>query len=95
MSQTNNTLDKIAVMQAFIGGKKIECKHRRFPEPVFKGWCECHTPTWDWDTFDYRVKESLMDVYASGTGLPGPGAAHVKGLQAVFDYAFKKGQESK
>lgn len=43
--------EKIAVMQAFERGEKIECA-----EVHTKGYSDVTIPLWNWDSFDYRVK---------------------------------------
>lgn len=49
--------EKIAVMQAYAEGKKIEiCSINTDP---IKKWFVCYAPTWNWDSFDYRVKPEL------------------------------------
>lgn len=47
------TLRKIAVMQAWVDGKEVECafKGDSYYVPVY--------PAWNWDTYDYRVKEVI------------------------------------
>ena len=42
--------EKIAVMQAFERGEKIECD-------VGEGWKNCPAPIWDWYETDYRIAE--------------------------------------
>lgn len=66
--------EKIAVMQAFADGKKIEiCLINADP---IKKWFVCYDPTWNWDSFDYRIKpepklrpytfDELQDEMAKG-----------------------------
>lgn len=52
---TTPTQKKIAIMQAFLNGEKIE----------YKGYCdaiwrdvETTNPSWNWQHFEYRVKEN-------------------------------------
>ena len=46
--------ERIAVMQAFVDGKDIE----RFVENISGSfWIFDLTPSWNWYSFDYRVKE--------------------------------------
>lgn len=50
------TEEKIAVMQAYADGKKIE--FHRYDDIVWKDvWCEVKTPIWDWVLYDYRIKK--------------------------------------
>lgn len=44
------TEEKIKVMQAYTEGKEIEI------ESVEGGWYVVPEPSWNWRTFDYRVK---------------------------------------
>lgn len=48
------TQQKIEVMRAFEEGKKIECKSNDLD---WKEWILPHEPVWNWEKFDYRVKE--------------------------------------
>ena len=45
--------EKIAVMQAFADGREIEYYY-----PSTEKWYKTKDPVWDWNTNDYRVKES-------------------------------------
>lgn len=47
-----STEKMIAVMKSYNEGKEIECKYKKC-----KDWNKCPTPSWDWDSYDYRVKE--------------------------------------
>lgn len=42
--------EKIAVMQAFARGEKIECT-----EIGYGGWSSTDVPLWDWEGFEYRI----------------------------------------
>jgi hypothetical protein len=54
-----NTKEKIAVMQAFDEGRAIEhCRVVIGPQL----WLDCYEPTWDWQTFEYRVKRQPKTV---------------------------------
>ena len=46
------TKEIIEVMSAFEDGKKIECKYIHDDN-----WFNCSEPKWNWDIYDYRVKE--------------------------------------
>ena len=48
-----NTKYMISVMQQFICGKVIEEKEKNKKE----GWNEVPYPCWNWEEFEYRVKE--------------------------------------
>ena len=65
--------EKIAVMQAYERGEKIE---------LFNGvWVDCCEPVWNWDACNYRIapkpleclvvtlNERLISVYTIGTTL--------------------------
>ena len=41
--------EKIAVMQAFERGEKIECAE------IGCGWSSSNIPIWDWEGFEYRI----------------------------------------
>ena len=45
----------IAVMQAAKEGKAIQRRYRTHPDTDVY-WKDTPKPSWDWDTFDYRVK---------------------------------------
>lgn len=47
--------EKIAIMQAFAEGKTIQCKY-------IDNWVDIPHPRWNWDYFDYRVKERKFEV---------------------------------
>lgn len=47
-----STEEMIEVMKSYNEGKEIECKYK-----TDKDWNICATPSWDWFTYDYRVKE--------------------------------------
>lgn len=46
------TLEKIAVMQAFVDDKEIEYK-----SACQDIWHAAPNPYWDWDAYDYRIKQ--------------------------------------
>lgn len=50
--------EQIAVMQAFLDGKPIECNWRTSPP---HHWGSCDDPIWDWEDRDYRVAPSPLD----------------------------------
>lgn len=51
MIDTSTTEGKIAVMQAFAGGAKIEFSYKGLK------WYKATDPCWDWNTYDYRIHE--------------------------------------
>jgi len=51
--------EKIAVMQAFADGKKIEFLN------VNGEWTPASKPTWDWGTYDYRVKHEPRVIWVN------------------------------
>lgn len=51
----------IAVMKAFEAGKKIECTNRR--ESSRGVWHEIVTPSWAWDSTNYRVKVEPREIW--------------------------------
>ena len=48
---TQETERAIRVMQAYLGGAKIQCRSKEPPEE----WKILTLPGWDWTYFDYRV----------------------------------------
>ena len=48
------TKEMIDVMQAYERGEKIEVHYLYYPKDY---WITCGTPIWDWNNFDYRVKQ--------------------------------------
>lgn len=59
MSMATATLEKIAVMQAYVEGKVIECKPNYIKEDQ---WACVDTPIWNWDEIIYRVKPTIPDT---------------------------------
>jgi hypothetical protein len=47
------TQDEINVMQHFVNGGEIEFSIRN----DIDHWADCENPVWDWDMFNYRIKE--------------------------------------
>ena len=45
----------IAVMQAAKEGKAIQRRNRHHPDTDAR-WIDAPKPSWDWPTFDYRIK---------------------------------------
>lgn len=45
------TKEKIEVMKAYEDGKTIQAYDLEQNK-----WVNCHNPTWNWDTLDYRIK---------------------------------------
>lgn len=71
------TQEKIAVMQAFEDGKKIEFKTRL--RATYMVWGNLHWPSaWDWVNCDYRVKKEKKTLW----GIIKPGLAEGRGLGA-------------
>lgn len=55
-----STAEKIAVMQAFLDGEKIERKNLiRRPHC----WFRTSIPAWNWAEFDYRVEPKPQELY--------------------------------
>lgn len=50
---TSGTAGKIAVMQAFAEGNRIEGSYRLGTS----GWCTHTKPNWDWTSYDYRISQ--------------------------------------
>lgn len=46
--------EMIAVMQAYADGKEIELAPNCYTNKI---WKDTSNPAWDWNQFDYRVKE--------------------------------------
>lgn len=82
------TAEKIAVMQAFEQGKKIEFRK----DPGRGEWTPTGNPTWNWAFFEYRIRPDSRTIYAVEdpdgqlsaygltpvTVLPGPGYRSVQ-----------------
>ena len=54
------TKEKIAVMQAFEDGKKVEIKAGHWGE-----WQPCSIkgyPCWNWETYDYRLFSRIDEI---------------------------------
>lgn len=49
--------EKIAVMQAFERGERVETRHK-----AGGTWVECERPLWDWFRFDYRIAPKPIDL---------------------------------
>jgi len=56
---TSTIEGKIAVMQAFKEGKKIENRHRALSDT----WTGCCAPSWNWHSYDYRIKREPEVLY--------------------------------
>lgn len=50
--QFKEAIDRAGIMHAFGGGKTIESKSKQSTN-----WQEDHFPSWNWEEYDYRVKE--------------------------------------
>jgi hypothetical protein len=92
------TEEKIAIMQAFVDGKEIEYKsHKAENGDLLRPNKHVTEPTWNWPTFDYRIKEDMdqkaWDLYKKTVCLS-PKQTHdamIKdGMRAVID-AVKRG----
>ena len=53
------TKEMIEVMQAYEIGDKIEVRYLYDHKDY---WISCGTPVWDWNNFDYRVKQKKSYV---------------------------------
>ena len=53
------TKKAIEVMQAYVDGKKIECRWKAEEKDEWRG---SEDPLWLWDTRDYRIKPQPMKV---------------------------------
>jgi hypothetical protein len=64
---TSTTAGKIAVMQAFEDGKKIQAKRK-----ASGVWVQADAPTWDWYGVEYRIApeplELWVNTYPVGSG---------------------------
>jgi len=56
MARVKNTRQIMEVMQAYLDGKKIERRHARGVGKETM-WRVSKTPDWNWNHFDYRVKQ--------------------------------------
>lgn len=54
------TLEAIKVMQHYADGGEVECAERRgFSQGV---WCDEYSSTWDWITYNYRIKKTTKKI---------------------------------
>lgn len=85
------TAEKIKVMQAYEDGKQIQKVTRG--EEDWKDWDVSWEPTWNWDTFDYRVKpEEVKHKYKVGDYvlvLDGSNIPNYTGDWAMTEYVGK------
>ena len=54
----------IAVLQAFKKGKAIQSRYRP-QQDIDVCWIDATEPSWDWDTFDYRVKPEPRRIWVN------------------------------
>jgi len=86
--------EKITIMQAFVDGKQVECCQAT----IEKNWTRVFTPSWNWEVYDYRIKENMeqkaLELYAETLGIPKhiflPLETTKHGWRAVID-AVKRG----
>lgn len=48
------TIEKIAVMQAYVDGKRIEVSLKR--NDNWRDWVTDEEPSWNWGVYEYRIK---------------------------------------
>lgn len=65
-----STEEKIEIMQACAEGKQIQSK-----AVLGEHWCDDSNPSWDWNHFEYRVKQE-------------PVTGNVEGLKRSLKQAF-------
>ena len=73
------TEEMIAVMQAALAGKTIECRHIDDPK-----WYLTGHATWNWIDFDYRVKPLPKRVPRTMDDLPKGGALWVRVISSYM-----------
>ena len=56
MARVKNTRQMMEVMQAYLDGKKIEFANVNYNRSD-NGWYEVASPSWNWEQYDYRVKQ--------------------------------------
>ena len=49
--------EQIEIMTHYLNGGEVELKYPDEPE-----WVKDNKPCWDWDTFEYRIKEQKQKV---------------------------------
>lgn len=83
MARIKNTRQIMEVMQAYLDGKKIERRHT-LDVGNETMWRVSKTPDWNWNHYDYRVKqeprEFVVVVAPNGTPL---GVANINGVIPV------------
>lgn len=52
------TQEMIAVMQAYVDGKKVQFSHINC-----NIWADSPTPSWDWRACDYRIKPAPFTLW--------------------------------
>lgn len=58
--------EKVAVMQAFVAGKKIQVRVKRSASP----WAEAVNPIWDWNFYEYRIAPEKQKVPLTPDDIP-------------------------
>ena len=53
--------EKIEVMQAFERGEEIEYRYKIEDQDIW-GYTDPTQPSWDWDSYDYRIKTKPKQV---------------------------------
>jgi hypothetical protein len=53
------TLERIKVMNAFVDGRRIECRQRSRVE-----WVYTCNPVWNWEVVEYRVEQGKKKLLA-------------------------------
>jgi hypothetical protein len=57
-----NTVEKIAIMRAWLDGKQIERKHGDQWIPQNPNDGRCLEPCWNWEHCEYRIKPEPMEI---------------------------------
>lgn len=86
-----DTAAKIVVMQAFLDGKPIEFVNKNSKDKI---WILHDNPSWDWNTYLYRVKEDMeLKAWNLRRSVPATvaiGNAHREWMRSIID-AVKNG----
>lgn len=80
--------DNIKVMEAFIDGADIECRYKDLDNynPVDRDWVTTPKPSWNFEQYDYRIKEGPTVFWISFTNDGKPDEIHTNRKDAEQDF---------
>ena len=79
------TIEAIRIMQAYVDGKEVEYLGKKWDsKELFKqDWCYTHSPLWNWEHYDYRIKSTA--TLRSWTADEVPLGAWIRYKRALHD----------